>query len=459
MPPAMREGGRLVVVGGNAAGLSAASRARRLRPDVEIVVLECGHDVSYAACMLPYYIAGVSGPRESLIVYDADFFRRERKIDLRLGAEATEIKPRARSITFRLEDGDTETIGYDALVLATGSRPIVPPIPGSEMPGVFVLRTLEDGDAIKSFVDRGCPKHVVILGAGYIGLEMAESLKARGLEVTVIERLPSVLSTYDPDMSEIVERELHSKGVRVLTGTSVDGFEKSDDTPCVAYALAGGQRLSTDMVVLAAGVRPRSEIAGEAGLELGVGGAIRVDARQVTSDPSILAAGDCSEATHIVTGKKTWIPLGTTANKQGKIAGENAVGGAARFQGVAGTNVTKIMDLEVAQTGLTETRAREEGLDVRSVSITASSKAHAYPGGGPLRVKLVFEGGTGRLLGAQMAGEDGVSKRIDTVAAGLTAGMSVSELAAVDMSYAPPFSPVWDPVLIAANQAVKKVRA
>ncbi|MFH1502436.1 MAG: FAD-dependent oxidoreductase [Candidatus Eisenbacteria bacterium] len=452
----MREGGRLVVLGGNAAGLSAASRARRVRPDVEIVVLERGQDVSYAACMLPYYIAGVSGPRENLIVYDADFFRRERRIDLRLGVEALEVKPRSRAVHCRRADGTAETIEYDALVLATGSRAVVPPIPGSNMPGVFVLRTLPDGDAVKSFLDGGRARSAVILGAGYVGLEMAEAFLARGLDVTVVERLPQVLSTYDPDMSEIVERELHSKGVRVLTGTSVDGFERGDDSSSVAYVMTGGQRIPADMVLMAAGVRPNSELAREAGLELGVADAIRVDARQVTSEPSILAAGDCCEATHIVTGRKTWIPLGTTANKQGRTAGENAVGGTIRFGGVAGTNVTKVMDLEVAQTGLTETRALEEGLRADSSSITASSRAHAYPGGSPLRVKVVFEEGSGRLLGAQMVGEDGVSKRIDTVAAGLSSGMSVRDLASVDMSYAPPFSPVWDPVLIAANQAVKK---
>lgn len=458
MPAVMREGGRLVVVGGVAAGLSAASRARRLRPDIEVIVLEQGHDVSYGACSLPYYIAGVVSSRNDLFVYGADFFRNERRMDLRLGAEATAISPSARTVTCRYEDGASESIKYDALVLATGARPIVPPLPGSSIPGVFKLRSLSDGDSIKAFVEEEGPRSAVVLGAGYIGLEMAEALLVRGLDVTVIEKLPGVLSTYDPDMSEIVERELHSKGVRVLTGTSVEAFEPGDDSLSVAYVRALGQRVPTEMVVLAAGVRPRSELAAEAGLELGAAGAVRVDARQVTSEPSILAAGDCSEATHVVTGKKVWIPLGTTANRQGRIAGENAVGGSVRFPGVAGTNVTKVFDLEVAQTGLTETQASADGLSEDAVSITASSRSHAYPGGSPIRVKVVFEKRSGRLLGAQMIGEEGVSKRIDTVAAGLSAGMSVGDLASVDMGYAPPFSPVWDPVLVAASQAVKKVR-
>ncbi len=456
MPPAMKEGGRLVVIGGVAAGLSAASRARRMRPDVEIVVLERGHDVSYAACALPYYIAGVTGSRKNLVVYDADFFRRERRIDLRLGAEVVKLSPRSKTVVAKYEGGSSDEMSYDALVIATGSRPVVPPLPGSNMPGVFTLRTLPDGDAIKAFIEAGCAHSAVIVGGGYVGLEMAEALLSLGLGVTMIERLPHVLSTYDPDMSEIVERELHSKGVLLHTGTEVEAFEAGDGRDSVGYVRVDGRRIATDMVVLAVGVRPNSELAAEAGLELGAAGAIRVDARQVTSEPSILAAGDCSEASHIVTGKKTWIPLGTTANKQGKIAGENAVGGSARFAGVAGTNVTKVLDLEVAQTGLTVTQAAKEGLNADSVTITASSRAHSYPGATPIRVKMVFEKDTGRLLGAQMMGEEGVPKRIDTVAAGLSAGMSVAELAAIDMSYAPPFSPVWDPVLIAATQAVRK---
>jgi len=457
MPAAMRKGGRLVVVGGVAAGLSAASRARRLRPDVEIVVLEKGHDVSYAACSLPYYIAGVVGPRKSLVVYEADFFRRERKIDLRLGAEATAIAPRARTVDCRYEDGSEETLAYDALVLATGARPIVPPLPGVEMPGVFPLRSLPDGDAIKEFVDSGRGRSAIIVGAGYIGLEMAEALVARGLEVTLVEKLQNVLSTFDPDMSSIVERELHSKGVRVLTGAGVEAFEPGDDSPSVSYALVDGKRVATDMVILSVGVRPRVELAEGAGLELGARGAIKVDARQVTSEASILAAGDCCDSSFIVTGKRTWIPLGTTANRQGKVAGENAVGGSARFAGVAGTNISKVFDLQVAQTGLTETAAADEGLTAGSASITASSRAHSYPGARPIRVKVVFEKGTGRLLGAQMIGEEGVVKRIDVVAAALSSGMTVAELASVDMGYAPPFSPVWDPVLIAAGQALKKI--
>ncbi len=462
MPPRMKDGGRLVVIGGDAAGMSAASRARRLRPDVEIVVLERGGIVSYGACSLPYYIAGTIGSRDDLIVHDPEFFRRERRIDVRTATEAVELRPRDRTIVCRTPLGE-ESIVYDALVLATGARAVRPPFPGADLPGIFTLRSVPDGDAIRRWLEAlGAADAVpgairaTIIGGGYIGLEMAEALVARGARVTVIELLPNVLSTYDPDVSDLVLRELLDMGVIVRTDTRVDGFEAGDDGH-VGCVLAGGQRLSTDIALLSVGVRPRTELAAAAGIDLGRSGAIAVNARQVTSEPAVLAAGDCSEAPHMVTGRSTWIPLGTTANKQGRVAGENAVGGDVRFAGVAGTNVTKIFGLAVAQTGLSTAAARAAGFAPDAVRITATTRSHAYPGGGGITVKLVFDEGSGRLLGGQIVGAEGVAKRIDTLAAALAAGMSVSELAAIDMSYAPPFAPVWDPVLVAANQAVKKL--
>ncbi len=457
MPPNMRQGGRLVVIGGDAAGMSAASRARRVRPDVEIVVLEKGRDVSYAACSLPYYIAGLLHDRSELVARDIEFFRGERQIDVRLGAAVDELLPRKKLVAYQdAVTGERTTLEFDALVIATGARAVKPPLPGIDMPGVFTLRTLADGTAIKEEIDAGGVERATIVGAGYVGLEMAEALTARGIEVTVIELLPNVLSTYDPDMGAIVEKELLAKDVILHKDRRVDGFEPGDRSGRVGYVLTGGQRLATDLVIVAIGVRPAVEFAAAAGVDLGAGGAIHVDARQVASDPFVLAAGDCCEAMHVVTRRPVWIPLGTTANKQGRIAGGNAVGGDSRFGGVAGTNVTKIFDLIAAQTGLTETAAAAEGLDADSATITAASRSHAYPGGGRMTVKLVFEKGTGRVLGAQIVGEERVAKRIDVVAAGLHAGMTVADLAQIDMSYAPPFAPVWDPILVAANQARKK---
>jgi NADPH-dependent 2,4-dienoyl-CoA reductase/sulfur reductase-like enzyme len=457
MPAVMRDGGRLVVLGGVAAGMSAASRARRMRPDIEIVVFEKGPDVSYGSCLLPYFISDLIPSRDDVVRYDADFFRRERQIDVRLNTEATAIDPRRRQVTYRAPDGGTGTLGYDALVIATGATAYKPPIPGIDVPGVFTLRTLNDGERLKDALMSGGIEDAVIVGAGYIGLEMADALAHREVNVTVIEMLPTVLSTYDPDMSALIERELLDQGVVLRKGTKVNGFEPADGRDSVGYVVAGGQRIRTDLALVSAGIRPASTLAREAGLELGLSGAIRVDARQITSESTILAAGDCCEAPHVVTGRPCWIPLGTTANKQGKIAGENAVGGSARFGGVAGTNATKIFDLEAAQTGLTQHTAELDGYRPASVTITSTSRARVYPGASPLHVKLVFQPETGRLLGGQLVGREGAATRIDSIATALHAKMTVHELADIDMSYAPPFSPVWDPVIMAASQAQKKV--
>jgi len=458
MPSAMREGGRLVVVGGDAAGMSAASRARRLRPDVDVVVLEQGRDVSYAACSLPYYIADLVTERDQLVRYDADFFRRERHIDVRLGTRAVELEARRRTVTCEIEGTpDGEVLEFDALVIATGARAVRLPLPGVELDGVFTLRTLADGERIKRFLGSGQVRSATVVGGGYIGLEMAEALAARDIGVTVVELLPTVLFTYDPDMSSIVEAELLANGVVLHKERKVGGFEPGDDPGRVGYVLSGGQRVAADLVIMATGVRPATDLAESAGIELGPTRAIRTDARQVTSEPSVLAAGDCCEATHIVTRRPVWIPLGTTANKQGKIAGENAVGGNVQFGGIAGTNVAKVFDLEVAQTGLTAVGAKAEGHAAESARIRASTRAHGYPGGQEITVKLVFEKDGGRLLGGQIIGRERVAKRIDTIATALHAGMTVADLAQVDMSYAPPFAPVWDPILIAAGQAVKKL--
>jgi NADPH-dependent 2,4-dienoyl-CoA reductase/sulfur reductase-like enzyme len=437
--------------------MSAASRARRLRPDVEIVAVEKGADVSYGACSLPYFIAGVVPNREDLVAHDAGFFRVERRIDVRLRTEAVSLDPRRRTVTLS-SDGGAETLQYDALVIATGARAVKVPLPGVDLEGVFTLRTLEDGEALSRHAASGA-RNAVVVGGGYIGLEMAEALAARGMSVTVVELLPALLSTYDADMSDLVEKELREKGVAVRKGVKVEGFEPGPKGLRVGYVLAGGQRIPADLVLVAVGVRPAVELARPAGIELGATGAIKVDARQVTSEPFVLAAGDCCEAMHVVTRRPAWVPLGTTANKQGRIAGENAVGGSRVFGGIAGTNVAKVFDLEVAGTGLSSEAAAKQGIDADAVRATAPSRAGAYPGGVPITVRLVFERGTGRLLGGQMVGREGVAKRIDTVAAALHAGMTVSQLADIDMSYAPPFAPVWDPVLVAAGLAQKKLGA
>ncbi|MBD3368651.1 MAG: hypothetical protein GF405_10855 [Candidatus Eisenbacteria bacterium] len=436
--------------------MSAASRARRMRPDLDIVVLERGYDVSYSACSLPYYIEGLVEHRDDLIAMGADEFREERDIDVRLGTPAVAVDTAGRRVVYAtVEDSTTRELGYDALVIGTGATAVAPPIPGIDSPGVFTLRTIPDADRIKLYLKRESVERAVVVGAGYIGLEMADALAGLELDVTLVELADRILTTYDEDMASVVEGELKRNGVTVITGSGVEGFE--GDGEKLTHVLCGSGRVEADIAIVGVGVRPNVDLAGTAGLELGEGGAIRVDRRQRTSDERVYAAGDCAEHYHVVTGEPAWVPLGQTANKQGRIAGTNAVGGDEVFGGIAGTNVSKVFDLEIAGTGLTEEAAREHGFDCGAVTIESRSRSGAYPGGGPLHVRLVFERSTGRVLGGQLVGTEGASKRVDSVATAIFAGMTVGKLATVDMSYAPPFSPVWDPVLIAASQAAKKV--
>ncbi len=452
----MRE--RLIVIGGVAAGMSAASRARRLNPRIEIAVFEKSGFVSYGSCGLPYFISGVIKAPENLVVYDAKFFKEKRNIDVYLHHEVLKIFPAKRSILVRDLERDKEfEVGYDKLVIATGARAVKPNISGIDLKGIFTIRFLEDGIAIKNFIDERSPKRALIIGAGYIGMEMAEALVSLGIDVTIVEVMPNILGSMDDEINEVVEGELQKNGVKLLKSTSVVEF--FGDGVVKGALLNNGVSIDVDLVVVGAGIRPNSEIARDAGIEIGRTGAIAVNQRMETNIPGIFAAGDCAEAFHLVLGRPVYVPLGTTANKQGKIAGENAVGGNAIFKGIVGTAVFKVFDLEVARTGISEKQAKEEGIDYVSTVIEHGSKAHYYPGGSKIRVKLIAERKTGRLLGAEMVGRDGVAKRIDVFATALHAKMSIDELAQLDLSYAPPFAPVWDPILIAVNDIEKKVKS
>ncbi len=452
----MRE--RLIVIGGVAAGMSAASRARRLNPRIEIAVFEKSGFVSYGSCGLPYFISGVIKAPENLVVYDAKFFKEKRNIDVYLHHEVLKIFPAKRSILVRDLERDKEfEVGYDKLVIATGARAVKPNISGIDLKGIFTIRFLEDGIAIKNFIDERSPKRALIIGAGYIGMEMAEALVSLGIDVTIVEVMPNILGSMDDEINEVVEGELQKNGVKLLKSTSVVEF--FGDGVVKGALLNNGVSIDVDLVVVGAGIRPNSEIARDAGIEIGRTGAIAVNQRMETNIPGIFAAGDCAEAFHLVLSRPVYVPLGTTANKQGKIAGENAVGGNAIFKGIVGTAVFKVFDLEVARTGISEKQAKEEGIDYVSTVIEHGSKAHYYPGGSKIRVKLIAERKTGRLLGAEMVGRDGVAKRIDVFATALHAKMSIDELAQLDLSYAPPFAPVWDPILIAVNDIEKKVKS
>jgi NADPH-dependent 2,4-dienoyl-CoA reductase/sulfur reductase-like enzyme len=455
-------GERLVVIGGCAAGMSAASKARRLNPDLEIVVYEKTGFVSYGSCGLPYYVSGLIQDHNKLVVRTpAQFAKRD--IEVHLHHEVTEVDTENRRVrvTNLLKDGGGSRYeSYDKLLIATGGRPaLLPGFSLDDLSGVFVLRAVEDGVATRDFVQHERPKNAVIIGAGYIGLEMAESFHELGLETTIIGRPPQVLKRFDADMAQLVQDELESKGIRLSLGDEVKALE-GDAQGRVRRVISSKGAFEADLVLLAMGVRPNVALAKTAadtvGVALGETGAIATDSQMRTNLPGVFAAGDCAEAYHRVTGRGAYIPLATTANKQGRLAGTNLGGGHAEFEGIVGTAITKVLDVYAALTGLAEKEARALGYAVQSTTIQAGSRAHYYPGGRPMHVKLVVEEGSGRLLGGQIVGDEGAGPRIDVLATALHKGMTVEELSRLDLAYVPPIAPVWDPLLVAANVALKE---
>ncbi|MFQ3661237.1 MAG: FAD-dependent oxidoreductase [Chloroflexaceae bacterium] len=441
---------RVIIIGGVAAGMSAAAKARRSDPGLEIVAYERSGYVSYGSCGFPYAIKGEIARVEDVVVRTPERFARQ-GITALVRHEVLEIDPAAGTVLVRnLNTGAEFRDRWDALILTTGGAASRPPFPGVDLPGIFTLRTVEDALAIQRWIVEHRPTRGVIIGGGYIGLEMAEALDAHGIQLTLVERLPQVLPNLDAEMASHVQAELERQGVELRLDQPVEGFGGDER---VREVVAGGQRIPAEIVILAVGVKPNVELARTAGIALGPTGAVAVDDHQRTNLPAIWAAGDVAEALHRVTGRPAWVPLGTTANKQGRVAGENVAGGDARFAGIVGTAVVKVFDLEAASSGLSEAKARIGGYHVESVSATASSRAHYMPGHQPIHVKLVYESGSRRLLGGQLVGIEGVAKRIDIIAAALHQGWTVDELAELDLSYAPPFSPVWDPILVAANLA------
>jgi NADPH-dependent 2,4-dienoyl-CoA reductase/sulfur reductase-like enzyme len=443
---------RLVVIGGVAAGMSAASRARRQNPQIEIIVLEKGAHVSYGACGLPYYISGQVADWKELLAYPEEFFREKRGIDVRLHHEAVEIEPGRKRVHALRAGTEAVTFGYDKLVISTGGAPAID-LPGSDLERVFTCNDLAGAIRLREFLERERPATVVVIGSGYIGLEAADALTQRGLQVTILERSDSVLEGFEAPICERVEAVLEAHDVRLRKGCAVTSITAAGDKGLHVHA--GDTSESADVVLLATGIRPRTGLAGAAGIELGSTGAITVDERMLTNVNSIYAAGDCTEVRHLVTGRPVYFPLGTTANKQGRVAGENAGGGNARFAGIVGTLATKIFELEVARTGLSATQARAAGFEPDSVFLHSSSRARYYHGR-PLLLGLLWDRSSMRLLGCQMAGEEGVAKRIDVAATALHARMRVPDLLHLDLSYAPPFALVWEALLIAANEAIKK---
>ncbi|MBN1773256.1 MAG: FAD-dependent oxidoreductase [Deltaproteobacteria bacterium] len=443
---------RFVIIGGDAAGMSAASRARRNDPELEIVVLERTDDVSYSACGMPYNIADPDRPMEELVVRRAEVFRRKQNIDLRTGHCVEAIDPAARTVSGSVRGGERFVEPYDRLLVATGARPVVPDLPGIDRDGVVFLKTLEDGRRIKTLLAARGVARVAILGMGYIALEMAEALRSRGLAVSMVKPRPGLLPWMAPELSAVVRARLEAHGVELHDGRRVERIDSEGDR----LRVVGPELdLPADLVLAALGVVPNSEAAAEAGLELGPSRSIAVDRRLCTSQAEIYAAGDCADAFHVVTGRRVYVPLALRANRAGWAVADNVCGRPTELDGVAGTAVFRVFELEVARSGLTAAEAAQEGFDPVAVSIATPSRAHGHPGGDRIHVQLLGDRASGRLLGAQLVGVEGVAHRIDAVAVALHAGLTVARFAQTDLAYAPPFGPVWDPLLTAAHQLLK----
>ena len=443
---------KVVIIGGVAGGATAAARIRRLDEQAEIVVLERSGFVSYANCGLPYYIGGVIQDREELTLQTPESFWDRFRIDVRVGHEVTAIDPAAKTVTGKnLATGETFAESYDKLLLSPGAKPLKPPLPGLDSPRLFTLRTVEDTLAIRAFVEEHKPRRAVMAGGGFISLEVAENLAELGVEVTVVQRLPHLMPPLDYDMASFLHNHMRAKGVRVLLDTAVSGFSQQGQT--ITTLVEGGDPIPADLAILAIGVAPESTLAKEAGLALGQRGGIAVNDRMETSHPDIYAVGDAVEITHLVTGEKTRIALAGPANKQGRVAADNICGGDSRYPGAQGSSVLKLFDLTVAATGLNEGTAQAAGLDYEAVILSPLSHAGYYPGGTVMTMKVLYERGSLRLLGAQIVGGDGVDKRLDVLATAMQAGLTVTALKELDLAYAPPFSSAKDPVNMAGFMA------
>ena len=439
---------KVVIVGGVAGGATAAARLRRLDETAEIVVFERSGFISYANCGLPYYIGGVIEDEAELTLQTPESFYERFRVQVKVRHEVTAIDRAAKTVTVHdLTTGRVFSEPYDKLLLAPGARPTQPALPGVGLDRLFTLRTVEDTLRIRRFVDEQHPQSVVLAGGGFIGLELAENLRERGLDVTIVQRPRQLMAPFDADMAALIHREVRAHGVHLALGHTVEGFAETNGG--VEVLLKGEQPLRADMVVLAIGVTTDSHLAADAGLELGLKGSITVNDRMQTSDPDIYAVGDAVQVRHFVSGQPALIALAGPANKQGRIAADNIAGGDSHFKGSQGSSVLKIFGLTAAATGLNEGAARRAGLDADAVVLSPMNHAGYYPGGQVMTMKVVFERRTGKILGAQIIGSDGVDKRIDVLATAIRAGMSAYDLTELDLAYAPPYSSAKDPVNMA----------
>jgi NADPH-dependent 2,4-dienoyl-CoA reductase/sulfur reductase-like enzyme/rhodanese-related sulfurtransferase len=439
---------KLVIVGGVAAGASAAAKARRCNEDAEIIMFEKGPDISYATCGLPYYLSGVIRKREALLITTAKFFKQRFNVEVMTRHEVVAIDRKAQKVTVKdLATGDLREESYDKLVLATGASAIIPPVPGMDLPFVFTLKTLEDTDRIFTYLKSKNPEDAVVVGGGLIGMEAVENLARRGSKVSVVEFMHQVLTFLDTEMAELVHHYLQNKGVNVYLTEKLTCVEERDGRGWIRTDR--GRELPADIVIMSVGIRPDTRLAEDAGLHIGPSGGIAVNELMQTSDPNIFAAGDCVESINLVTGKPTLIPMGSAANKEGRAAGANAVGRRIEVKGFTGTVIVKVFDLAVAKTGLSEYEAVSEGFSPLVTYVLSGDHAGYYPDAKELRIKTVADRSTKRLLGAQVIGEKGIDKRIDVMATAIYNGMALDDLLQLDLAYAPPYSAARDPVIVA----------
>ena len=448
----MRTARRIVIVGGVAGGASAAARARRVDESAEIHIFERGPYISFANCGLPYHIAGEIEDRSKLLIMTPEKMWIRSRVYAHVNHEVLSIDRSGKTIRVRREDSSQEEFPYDKLILSQGAKPIVPPIPGADLPNVFTLRDVPDMDRIIAFVDSRQPKTAAIIGGGFIGLEMAEAFHRRGMRVTVVEKLPQILPLLDRDMAMHLENRVRGDDFAILTGTEAKSFSPT------GIELADGSFVPAELILLSVGVRAEVDLAKRAGLEIGVTGGVKVNARMESSDNDIYAVGDAAETTHMLTGARTRIPLAGPANRQGRIAGANAAGSCFLYPGALGTSIVRVLHMTAGFTGLNSAQAAKAGFSFFTSVTIDPNHASYYPGAKPMRIKIIAEDGTGRLLGAQIVGEDGVDKRTDVLATAIAGRMTVFDLESLDLAYSPPFGSANDPVNTAGFVADHIVR-
>jgi len=443
---------KIVIIGAHAAGTDAASAARKTDRSAEITLITSQNVAGYSPCGIPFVLGGHISSFEELVVFPPSYYQMM-KIDLRLETTAKKINVEEKTVEIEDKNGKSETLQYDSLILATGAYPFVPPIKGREKKGVFTLRTLEDGKRINQALEKA--KSAVVIGAGLIGLEAAVSFIERGLKTTVVELLPQVLpAMLDKDMARLVQKNLEEKGLNIMTGKGVNEILGDDHVSGVSVA---GEEIPADLVIVATGVRPNVQLAKDAGIKIGETGGIKTNMRMETSVKDVYAAGDCAESVNLITKRPMLSQLGTTAVRHGKVAGTNAAGGYAVFTGCLGSAVTRLFDLEIGATGLTEFMASRAGIETVAGNITSKTKADYYPGGKPIRVKILVDKDTERIIGGQIIGGEEVTQRINALSFAIQKQMTVRELAKADTCYAPPVNETWEPMVLAAEIALRRL--